>query len=433
VRAPISRRAVLRGVMGGSAVAVGLPWLEAMAAPCDSGFPKRFGTFVWGNGNLPDRWTPSTTGAGWLPSEQLQPLAAHRDRITVCTGLEVKVPNVSPHWSGAVALWTGRALTGNDDAWTVQSPTIDQVIAEAVGQSTLYRSIQVGVADNNTFSYAGPNAQLFGETDPYALFVRLFGGTFREPGSAVDPSIGRRRSVLDVVMGDLAALQSRVGAADRARVEAHTDAVRDLELRLARLEEDPPSLAACRRADEPPASFPDVDGRPQLVAKSRAFADLLALSLACDQTRVFSFSHHKALSNVLFPGASDGHHNLTHNEGGEQAEVHEIVLAVMTELAYLMDALAAIPEGDETLLDHCLLVAGTEVSEGRTHRLDEIPVLLAGGACGALPMGHHLRSDGKENVNHLMLSVLQAMDVPATSWGDGDTLVSTGWAELEGA
>ena len=429
-----SRRGVLRGLLGGSAVWMGLPWLEAHAATCASGFPKRFGVFFWGNGNLPERWTPTGTGADWVPSEQLAPLTRHQAKLTVCTGLAVKVPNTSPHWSGAVGLLTGRELLGEDEGWEVQGPTIDQVIAAQIGQDTLYRSLEVGVADGECFSYTGPNAPNYGETDPYALYQRLFGGTFRSGGDGtVDPSLGYRRSVLDAVLGDLTDLSTRLGADDKARLEAHTDGVRALEQRLARLQEDPPDLAACVQPDVPPQDIPDVDGRPQLSTRSRAMSDLMAMALACDQTRVFTLSHHRALSNVLFPGASDGHHNLTHNEGGEQPEVHDVVLAVMEELGYFLDVLDGIDEGDGTLLDHSLVMAASEISEGRTHRLDEMPLLLAGGACGSLVTGHHLRSQGSENINHAMLSILRAFDVVAPTWGADDTLVDTGWAPLEGA
>jgi len=429
----ISRRGVLRGLLGGSAVGLTLPWLEAHASTCASGFPRRFGVFFWGNGNLPDRWTPLTTGAGWEPSEQLAPLLGLRSKVTVCTGLEVKVPNVSPHWSGAVGLLTGQDLDGADEGWSVRAPTVDQVLAAEIGNDTLYRSLQIGIADAECFSYSGANQPNYGETDPFALYQRLFGDTFRDPGGSgtVDPSLGFRRSVLDAVLGDLGRLSSRLGTEDRIRLEAHTDGVRGLEQRLARLQEAPPDLAACVRPEAPPESIPDIDGRIQLSRRSRAMSDLLAMALACDQTRVFSFSHHRALSNVLFPAASDGHHNLTHNEGGAQPEVHEATVAVMEELAYLLGALDAVDEGDGTLLDHALVMAVSEVSEGRTHRLDEIPLLLAGGACGKLVTGHHLRSQGNENVNHAMLSVLRAFDLSLPSWGADDTTVDTGWAPLE--
>ena len=243
----LSRRGVLRGLLGGSVVSLGLPWLEARAA-CDSGFPKRFGLFTWGSGNLPDRWIPTEEGEGYALSEQLMPLAAFQSRFTVCSGLEVKVPNTSPHWSGAVGLWTGQELVGDDSLWDVRAPTVDEVVADAIGGDTLYRSLLIGIADDRTFSYQGPGAPNFGETSPFALYERLFGSTFREPGKkgVVDPTVGRRRSVLDAVLGDLERLSGQVSASDRIRLEAHTDAVRDLELRLTRLELDPPDLAWLR-------------------------------------------------------------------------------------------------------------------------------------------------------------------------------------------
>lgn len=429
-----SRRGLLRGMLGGSAVWLGLPWLEARAATCADGFPRRFGVYFWGNGNLPDRWIPEATGADYTLSDQLMPLARHQAKLTVCTGLEVMVPNTSPHWSGAVGLLTGQELQGDDDGWAVQGPTVDQVIAGSIGQDTLYPSLQLGVADSDTMSYNGPNQPNYGETDPYAFYQRLFGGTFLSGGDGtVDPSLGFRRSVLDAVLGDLGRLKGRLGVADQQRLEAHTDAVRDLEQRLARLQEDPPDLAACTAPGAPPESIPDIDGRPQLSVRNRAFCDLMAMALACDLTRVFTLSQHRAISNVLYPGRSDGHHNLTHNEPGDQPEVHAVVLAVMEELAYLFDALDAVDEGEGTLLDHSLVMACSEISEGRTHRLDEIPLLFGGGGCGKLVTGQHLRSQGSVNVNHAMLSVLRAFDVVAPTWGAGDTLVDTGWAPLEGA
>ncbi|MCB9766470.1 MAG: DUF1552 domain-containing protein [Alphaproteobacteria bacterium] len=435
-----TRRRVLRGFLGGGLVTVGLPWLEVFAgrsarAACETGFPQRFGTFFWGNGNLPFRWTPTGEGEGeaWALSEQLQPLAALKDHITVVTGYAIKVPNISPHWSGAAGLLTGRALTGDDSSWAVAAPTLDQLLAAELGNETLYRSLEIGVDTDAVYSWSGPDARNFGETDPYTLYERLFGETFREPGGEgqVDPTLGYRRSALDAVMTDIADLQSELGASDRVRLEQHLDGVRDLELRLARLEEDPPELDSCVRPDAPSASWPDVDGRPDIIGRSRALADLLAMALACDQTRIFTFQFTKPLSNALLAGASDGHHNLTHNEGGEQAEVHDITLAIMAEFGYLLEALRAIPEGDETLLDHCMVLGTTEVSEGRTHSLDEVPLVLAGGGCGRIRMGVHHRTYSQESVGKVMLSVQRAMGLNAADWGDGDTYVTDGVSEIE--
>ena len=434
-----NRRSLLRGLMGGSLVTVGLPALEIFGgrranATCDNGFPRRFGVFFWGNGNRPEHWTPTGEGDDWSLSTALEALAPIKDKVTPVSGMSIKVENISPHWSGAAGLLTGSQILGDDDDWTVALPTIDQVIASEIGGETIYRSIQLGIDSENCFSFTGSNAQNFAETDPFTFYERIFGSTFLSPGEegSVDPSLGYRRSVLDAVMSDIDALNSNLGSADRQRLEQHLDGIRELELRLARLQEDPPDLASCSRPLSPEKDYPDIDGRPQLSARSRAMSDLMAMALACDQTRVFTFQFTKPLTNALFTDASDGHHNLTHNEGGDQPEVHDITLEIVDEFAYLLGALDAIPEGDGTLLDNCIVLGCSETSEGRTHSLDEIPLVIAGGGCGRITTGYHHRSHTGDNVGKVMLSVLRAMDVPAASWGAGDSMVEEGLTAIEG-
>ena len=159
-------------------------------------------------------------------------------------------------------------------------------------------------------------------------------------------------------------------------------------------------------------------------------ADLVAMSLACDQTRVFTLQTHKAVSNVLFPGASDGHHNLTHNEPAPQPEVNAIVLQIMDELAYFLGALDAIPEGEGTLLDNCAVLATTDVSEGRTHKLEEFPVIIAGSACGKLKTDMHLRSHVGDNASRIILQLMQTMGINVTEYGSDEAHTDNPLSEL---
>lgn len=427
----MNRRDVLRGVMAGSAFAVGLPWLESTARAAD-GFPKRFVVWVWGNGNRPERWTPAAQGIDYELSDELMPLAPLKDKISVVTGLSVLYPNNVPHWSGIGGLLTGAEVGGNDEDWLVNAISLDQQVANAIGGDTIYRSLQVGVSTSNVFSWNGPNAQNPGEVDPLTLYNRLFGPTFVEPGTQgiVDPSLGFRRSALDAVLGDLQSLQGKVSAADRIRLDQHTTGIRELEGRLARLQQDPPSYEACTRPPEPASVFPDVDNRPQLVARHAAQAELIAMALACDQTRVVTVQWSEPVDNVLYPRATDGHHNQTHNEPGGQPEVHDITVQIMEAFSGFLQTLDAVPEGEGTLLDHSLVLGCTDVSEGRTHSLDEMPVVLAGSACGALRTGQHVRYTRK-NSNALGLSLLRAMDVQTSSYGTADYVDFDGLAELE--
>ncbi len=436
---PTTRRRVLRGLLGGSAVSIALPAFEYMldstgkAWADGSALPRRFGIFFWGNGNRPERWTPIGEGADYLLSEELAPLADVQSKITVVSGMNIATPNTVPHLSGACGLLTGSPVIGDDVDYTFPSASIDQVIADAVGGETAFRSIELGTLPDRGLSYNGPYSLNPPESSPYALFERIFGTGFVAPGSTgiVDPSLGLRRSVLDAVSADILALQSRMGAVDLARLEAHLEGVRALELRLAKLEEDPPTLAACTIPATPATEYPDIDGRPQLAVINQVMADLLAMVLACDQTRVFSNTFTYPLTNALFPGATAGHHSLTHDEPGDQPEVHAITTQCIEAYAALVRTLDAIPEGDGTLLDNCVVLGTSDVSEGRQHSLEDYPILLAGSCCGQLKTNWHHHSISGDNASKVGFSLLKVMDVPATSFGTEAGYVTEGLSEIE--
>jgi hypothetical protein len=174
-----------------------------------------------------------------------------------------------------------------------------------------------------------------------------------------------------------------------------------------------------------------IDGRPQMAERARVMADLCTMALACDQTRVLSVWYSDPVSDVLYPDAAAGHHQLTHDEPGDQPQINAIIQGVMTSLAYFVGALQATREGEASLLDSVALLATTDVSEGRTHQIDEYPILLAGNACGALRSGFHYRSRTKESTSHVALSLLRALDLPAADFGVDAALVDTGLSVLE--
>lgn len=415
----LNRRTMLKGILGGGLVTIGLPRLEAFAA---DGFPKRFGVFFWGNGNIPDRWVPNDEGADWTPSEQLEPLADIKNKVTVVSGTAATLTHRSPHGTGAAATLSGAPLiiTGRDK--TFSSPSIDQLLAKQIGRDTRFGSLELGVRPGAGMSYNGPGSRNPAESSPARLFDRLFNpeNGFRAPGSTVpvDPKLRWRRSVLDAVLGHAQQLESQLGAADKARLDQHMTGIRELELRIARLEEDPPSLEACVPPTEVPADIPDVNGRPALSEISAAMVELLAMALACDQTRVFTYVFSDPLSDVLYGDAPAGHHQLTHDEPGNQPIVHGITRFIMGEYGRLLKRLDEIPEGDGTLLDHCAILATSEVSFGREHSIEEMPILIGGSACGAVTSGHHIRTAGTP-VGRVGFSLMQAMDAPVAEFGEG--------------
>lgn len=435
----ISRRTLLRGMLGGAAVSVGIPLLDIFlntngnALAQGQLIPPRFGLFFWGNGVHPERWVPQGTGVDWMLSEQLAPLASVKEDVTVISGTELKVPNLIPHTSGACGILSGTTLKLAGQHETFGGPTIDQIIADTLGNDTRFKSLEYGAEASAGLSYNGPDSRNPPETSPFALYERIFGAGFRLPGedASIDPTLALRRSVLDAVMEDSKRLQRNVGASDKQRLEEHFQGIRDLELRIQRLEEDPPDRASCARPDGPERDYPHIDGRAQIRAKNRAMCDLVSLALACDQTRVFSNYITYPVNNLLFEGASAGHHQLTHDEPGDQPEVNAIVQQLIEEFAYMVESLRAIPEGDSTLLDNCVVLGTTDVAYGRTHSLDEFPILLAGTAGGVIKKGIHYRSQSAENASRVPLTIARALGIPLAEFGTEEGRATDSIGDLE--
>ena len=434
----ISRRHVLRGFVTGSLVNIALPPLDIFfnhtgTAYADGRFPKRLLLFFWGNGVLPERWIPDTMGPNWRLSEQLQPLAAVKEDFTLISGMEVKVPNRLTHISGPAGLFSGADIKmyGPED-YTFTQPTFDQLIADHIGQQTRFRSLEVGVSPFvKGLSYNGPDSVNPPESDLTALFNRLFDSGFRVPGDEpiFDPKLALRRSVLDGVIADAKRLKKRLGAVDQHRVDQHLQSIRELERNIASLEAEPPNLAACQRPSRPP-EFSATEARPPMSARTNVLADLISMAFACDQTRVLSSWYTDPFSDVLFTEANAGHHQLTHDEPGDQPQVNAIIKHIMGDLASLIQKLKSIPEGDGNILDHTLLFATTDVSYGRSHQINEYPMILAGGG-GEYTMGIHHRYEFAENACNVTLSLMRSMGMPINSFGENNAQTSVGLPELE--
>ena len=439
------RRRFLRGVLGGgAAVCIGLPTLDIFvnsngtALANGQSFPKRFGVFFWGNGVLPNRWVPTNTGPGWTPSDQLAPLAGVKDYINVVSGMNMKAKGGRGHHDGTAGILSGAKFieqsSGDSFASTFGAPSIDQVVAAQIGTTTRFKSLEVGVSklvsdkEGTTLQYLshnGPDNANPPEYSPAALFNRIFGGGFQPPGGSGqddDPERARRRSVLDAVMEDAARLRTRLGTSDQARLDQHLEGVRALERQLS------PTTNSAGGACEVPGKPTDpADRYPELLAETnRPVSDLIAMALACDQTRVFSNMFSGSVGGTRYPGTSQNHHSLTHFEGGSQPQVHQATVFIMERFNELVLALKSIPEGDGTLLDNCCVLATTDTAFGRDHTEEDYPILVAGGGGGALRFpGTHYRSSNGENTSKVLLSLLHAMDINATEFGAGQGRVTS--------
>jgi hypothetical protein len=445
----LPRRAFLRG-LGGGVAALALPTFDQMlnghgtAWADGTPLPRRFGVFMWPDGVQPAKFVPPDTGAAWTMTPQLQPLAAVRGDINVLTGFNCKITGFVHH-AGTVGMLSGAPymVTGSGTTSTHSLPTVDVIAARAIGTKTPLPSLEIGVDNKNypnegttgyALSHNGPNNINPATFSPSALFDKVFpgagGGGTSDPAAAKAAAIAAagRKSLLDAVTADAGDLRKRLGARDRVRLDQHLEGVRQLEARLT-------MPAATAGPGCPPAG-----ARPAAVdatlhgATSQAMSDVLALALACDVTRVFSFKyalwHTTTFTELAADGAKEDFHTYTHIEPGDQPLVSKHILLHMQQVAYLISKLKAVTVGAGTLLDQCAVLFTTEVQEGRNHLTDNIPMIVAGRAGGALKTGLHVHAAG-DNTSKVHLTLLQAVGVPVTSFGGGPGLATDTVAEIK--
>jgi len=416
---------------------MGLPLLDcflnehgtalAQGAP----LPVRFGSWMWGCGMNPDRWTPSSEGPGFELPIELQALDRElasggklRDQVSVLSGFDVHLdgrPNF-PHTAGLMGTLTG-SLPLQD--YTVPAPTLDTIIAAQIGGSTRFRSLEMSCTGNPNQAYSYESQSVFNapEISPMAMYTRVFGPEFADPNAGPftpDPRVMLRQSVLSAVKSDRDRLLQRVGAHDKDRLDQYFTSVRQLEQQLDILLAGPPALDSCSRAPAPGAESlgAEVD---QSVSTNQLMASLLSFALACDQTRVFSMMFSDRISGLRQPGSSSQHHQLTHDEVldpdiGYQPEATQFVFASMEAWADFVERLAAIPEGDGTLLDNCLVFAHSDTSLAKIHGITGIPMMIAGRAGGAVKPGVHV-AGATSPTTRVGLTIQQVMGLNTESWG----------------
>jgi hypothetical protein len=441
--------------VGGAAVSIGLPPLEAAfntngtAYADGSALPRRLGIFFWGNGIKKDRWNPATTGPNWTISPELEPLTPVKDYITVVSGMKVSIPPSQGHHTGQVGILSGypllkQAATGAPFRSTFTAPSVYQVAAAVIGKTTKFKSLEVGIStkvnikEGTTLQYLshnGPDNPNPSEYQPAALFQRVFGADFMPPASngtpMVDVTRALRRSILDAVLVDINAVKGRAGTRDRMRLDQHAENIRGIEKRL---ESEVVLPASCKAPAMPAAAYPEVGGREPLEERTKAFSDLLAVAIACDQTRVFSMLFSPGTGFTVYPQVmeTEGHHSLTHDEGGTQPQVHAVTTFIMKTFSILVQTLKATPEGAGNVLDNCFIYGSSDVADGRAHDLVDYPLVIAGIAGGFLKYpGVHYRSTTNENTNLVLLSALRSVGLTLTEFGVDVSLVKGSCTAIE--
>jgi hypothetical protein len=382
-------------------------------------------------------WTPSTQGPGFTLPATLEPLQKHREYVSVFSGLTLD--GARDHGDGAgdharsgASFLTGAHPRKTDGADIKSSVSVDQVAAQAVGSKSRFASLELGIdgsaqagncdsgyscAYSSNLAWRNESSPLAKENDPAAVFDRLFGnGDSANEGKNRAARIERRKSVLDFVLDDAKALQTRLGTADKRKLDEYLYAVRDVENRMTHSdklkvgEDGVPNIAR-------PAGIPR-----DWSEHCKLMMDMTALAIRSDATRILTFMFGNEGDNKGYPqiGVPEGHHELSHHGKSEekQAKVQKINHFHMQHFAYLLDHFAGVEEAGSQLLDNCLILYGSGISDGDRHNHDDLPIMMVGKGGGRIKKPAHLQYPKDTPLCNLYLWMLNQVGVKADSFGD---------------
>lgn len=433
-RKHLPRRTFLKG----AGVALALPLLDAMI-PAHTALAKtaaaakmRLAFVYFPHGAIMDRWTPATEGTDYVLSPILEPLKPFQQQLTVVSGLGNR-----PAQSAAVhAIVPGTWLSCVHPRETHEAyggVTVDQMAAAHIGQDTPLPSLEVateapggggacdrayGCSYSGTIAFRTPTTPLPMEYNPRSLFQRLFGrGNTPEERRLLSQQYS---SILDMVSGDAQDLQRVVGAHDRAVIADYLESIREIERRVQKA--DKQDLSSLKLPDVPvgiPDAFND---------QMNLMFDIMALAYQADLTRVQSMMMAAEVSNMTYNhiGISDAFHPLSHhqNDPAKKDKLVRIQRWHTEQFAKFVKKLAEMPDGEGSVLDHSLIVYGSNMSNSDAHNQFPLPTSLVGGACGAMQSGRHVRCPDHTPLANLLLTVLHKAGVPAEAVGDSTAMLA---------
>jgi len=439
-----SRRRVLRGMLDGAVVTLGIPFLNCFlnengsALAAGAPLPVRFGTWFWGLGMTAKVFVPSTLGAGYNLPDELTALAKLRNQVNVYTNFNAfrdAAPNLC-HYSGWIITRTGSAPMGVDDR---PGETMDVTIARAIGRETRFQSVTATANGDARTSYSYDNANSINaaEASPLNFYKTMFGADYQDPNAATftpNPQVMVRKSVLSGLMDERRELTSAVGAEDRVRLEQYFSGLRDLERQFDKQLTKPEPIGSCHHVD-PPGEDPKTSVDASIVAqRHKMLTDLMVMAVACDQTRVFNMAYSAAFASTTKAGYEKPHHTCTHEEPidealGYQPTASWFLRQSMESWAYFVEAFTKVKEGDGTLLDNTLIYATTDSAWARIHSLDGIPAFTAGRAGGRVKSGLHIDGGGS-TASRIGYTAMKVLGVDAESWGTKSNMTSKVVSEM---
>jgi len=428
----LNRRSVLKGV----GCALGLPLLEAMlpqrSFAAEAAAPVRMAFISFPNGAIMDAWRPEGEGETFSFGPTMQPLTDVRSHVTVLTGLAQengfsKGDGAGDHARSSASLLTGAHPIKTSGANIRVGQSVDQAAAERIGHLTKLPSLEIGIergrdagscdsgyscAYSNSISWKDATTPMAKEIKPRLVFDRLFGNS--SSGGGTSRRNRARQSVLDLVSEQAADLQQRLGRSDQRKIDQYFSSVREIEQRISR---------AGQQHEVAVPEFETPEDVPAEVQEHiRLMYDLMLLAFQTDATRIVTFMSANEGSNRSYRmvGVNSGHHELSHHRSDPEKveQLQKIDSFLVGEFARFLGKLKETPEGAGNLLDNCMVMYGSGLSDGNRHKHDDLPIILAGRGCGTIKSGRHIVIREGAPLNNLFLSMLDRMGASVASLGD---------------
>lgn len=440
----LSRRTALKGL----GVSLGLPLLDAMipagtalaqtaAAPALRAgfFYIPHGAIMWNTayGAEMDHWTPKGAGADFELSPIMAPLEKYKHLVTSFSNLENKASQNSVH-SVNPATWLSGARPNLSAPRASMTSTIDQLIANQIGQETPLPSLEVasettiqtaacgggsgGCYYSSTLSFRDASSPLPMEFNPRKIFTQLFGeGDTPAEREAI---AGQTRSLLDLISERTASLQRELGPSDRRRLDAYLETVREIERRVEKAGQR--DLSGIDLPEAPIGELPDFDDQVVLMF------DLIALAYQANLTRVASYIMVAEGTNRTYNhiGISDAFHPLSHHANKRESleKLVRIQTYHMQRFAEFIEKLDAIEDGDGSLLDHSMFLYGSNMSNSDRHNNYPLPNILVGGGAGRLNGGRHIELPEYTTLSNLLLTILNKAGIESDSFADSTGVIA---------
>ena len=425
----LPRRTFLRSV--GATIA--LPLLDSMipartALAATAAAPALRAGFVYiPMGAQMPQWTPIGDKTGFKYNRIMKPLEPFRDRATVVSGTSLIAEN-GHTLSNAMWLNGKKPAHGTE---ILSGTTIDQIIAQKIGQETSFPSLEIATEDHsselgscggdyacsymNTISWRTPTTPNPMELNPRVLFERMFGGD----GSTAAQRVARLRdnlSILDGVTESVRDLSKDLDAKDKSRLSDYMENLREIERRIAKVEKQN-TESTSYGAPDAPVGIPD-----SFEEHATLLFDLWAIAFQADITRVVTFMLARELSTRTYPqiGVPDGHHPVSHHQNDPQKKEQQAKINVyhMEMFARFLTKLDKMQVGDGSMLDHSMILYGSGMSNSNVHAHDQLPILVAGGGAGRLKGNRHIKVPNDTPLSNLLVGMLDKAGVSTNKLGD---------------